>query len=132
MREILKAKGFKTTPARLAILEILSKSKFPLDAESVHNKLKGKKINEVTVYRTLTSLEEGGMLKRVDLRKNSVYYELNKEHHHHIVCTNCNEMEDFKSDEVENILRRIVVKSSKFKNIKEHSMELFGLCRACA
>jgi len=132
MRKILKEKGYKATPARLAILEVLSKNKLPMDAESIFKKLKNKKINEATVYRTLSSLEEGEILKRVDLRKNSAYFELNTEHHHHIVCTNCNELEDFENKEIEKVLEHIVLKSSKFKNIKEHSLELFGLCRACA
>ncbi len=136
MRNILKEKGYKATPARLAILEIFADNKLPMNAENIYKKLKSnksqRKVNEATVYRTLTSLEEGGILKRVDLRKDSFYFELNDKHHHHMICTNCNELEDFENKEIENILGRIVGKSSKFKSIKEHSLELFGLCRMCA
>lgn len=130
MREILKKMGYKVTPARLAILDIFFKSKKPINADSVHKKLKN--VNEVTVYRTLSVLEAGGILKKVDLRKDSVYFELAQKHHHHIVCTHCGDMEDIESKEMEKVLGRIVGKSSKFKSIKEHSLELFGLCRACA
>lgn len=129
MREILKEKGYKATPARMAILEIFSKSKMPLDAESVYKKTKN--INEATVYRTLSALEKSGILKKVDLRKDSIYFELAEEHHHHIVCTKCNDVEDFENKDIEKFLGRIVGKSSKFKSIKEHSLELFGLCRMC-
>jgi Fur family ferric uptake transcriptional regulator len=136
MKNILKEKGYKATPARLAILEIFNRNKLPMDAEEIYKKLKNKnnykKNNEATVYRTLSSLEAGNILKRVDLRKDSVYFELNNSHHHHIVCTNCNELEDFENKEVEKALERIMQKSSRFKIIKEHSLELFGLCRACA
>lgn len=134
MREILKEKGFKGTPARLIILGIFSKNKTPLSAEVVYKKVKrgAKNINEATVYRTLSAFENKGILKRVDLRKDSAHFELVKEHHHHMVCTNCNEIEDFENKEIENVLGRIVETSSKFKNIKEHSLELFGLCRTCA
>ena len=76
-------------------------------------------------------MEDSKILKRVDLRKSSSYFELNDDHHH-IVCTKCNEIEDFENLELEKILRRIVVKSSKFKNVNEHSLELFGLCKMCA
>lgn|SRR3989338_11239563 len=134
MQNILKKNGYKNTPARKVILQIFSKNKVPLNAEIICKKLAKQKIsiNEVTVYRTLASFEEKGILKRVDLRKDSVYFELNTEHHHHIICTKCNEVEDFENKEIEKVLGRIVESSFKFKSIKDHSLELFGLCRMCA
>ncbi|MEQ1500524.1 MAG: Fur family transcriptional regulator [Parcubacteria group bacterium] len=135
MREILKEKGYKATPARLAILDIFSKNKMPLNAEVIYKTIlkikKLRKINEATIYRTLLSLEESGILKKINLRKDSSYFELNNDHHHHIVCTKCDEIEDFENQELEKIIGRVVGKSSKFKNIKEHSLELFGVCRMC-
>jgi Fe2+ or Zn2+ uptake regulation protein len=134
MNNILKNAGYKVTPARVAILEIFSKSKNPLDAETIYKQLKKKhnNINEVTVYRTLTSFTESGILKRVDLRKNSTYFEFASEHHHHIVCTKCDTVEDIENKELEKVLGKIVNKLSKFKRIKEHSLEFFGLCVKCA
>jgi Fe2+ or Zn2+ uptake regulation protein len=135
MRQILKEKGYKATPARLAILEIFTKSKSPLTAEGVYNELKRNKknrdINEATVYRTLSLLEEGKILTKVDFRKESAFFELNKEHHHHITCLECDTVEDFESTAIEKALRGIVRNSSKFINIKDHSLELFGLCKNC-
>ena len=136
MREVLKNKGYKITPARLAILNIFDKSKLPLRAEDVHKILsKGKRqkdINEATIYRTLSSFEERKILRKIDLRKDSAYFELPKTHHHHIVCVNCNDIEDFEIKKFEKVLRRIVENSSKFKSIKDHSLEIFGLCRMCS
>ena len=40
MDNLLSEHGYKNTPARLAILDIFSKSKIPLDAEIVCKKLK--------------------------------------------------------------------------------------------
>jgi Fur family transcriptional regulator, ferric uptake regulator len=141
MRNILKEKGFSATPARLAIMKIFTKSKIPLNASALHRKLSRLKINtnEATVYRTLSAFEEAEIVRKVDLRKDSIHFELTKEHHHHIICTNCNTMEDFKNFEIEKaihkIAERVVEKSSrigsKFKSIKEHSLELFGLCERC-
>ncbi len=135
MRDILKEKGYKATPARLAILDIFTKSKAPLTAEDIFKELKrnkqNKDINEATVYRTLTLLEEGKILNKVDFRKESAFFELNKEHHHHIACLRCDMVEDFKSKTIEKELGRIARGSSQFINIKEHSLELFGLCKNC-
>jgi Fur family ferric uptake transcriptional regulator len=136
MKEILKKKGHKATTARLAILDIFDKSSLPLDAEGVVRKLSRVKIfrgiNEATIYRTLSSFEKSGILKRVDFRKDSVYFELEGEHHHHIVCTNCSTIEDFEIRKFESALRHVVLNSSKFKSMHDHSLELFGLCRECA
>ncbi len=133
---LLELSNLKKTFARMAILDIFSQSKIPLDAKNIFTKLKKEKTykdtNEVTIYRTLAVFEAEGILKRVDLRKDSVYFELKTEHHHHIVCTKCDTVEDFENLEIEKVLGRIAAKSSKFINIKDHSLELFGLCKTCS
>ena len=130
-KEILKNKGFKNTPTRMSILEVFLNNNKPLSADFIYKKLQNS-INEATVYRTLSSFEKSGILKRVDLRKDSVCFELNNDHHHHIVCIKCGTIEDFKENkEIEKLLDQVVEKSVKFKNIKEHSLELFGFCKVC-
>lgn len=137
IRKILKDKGLRATPARMAVIDMLSKTRLPIDARVICKKFsrirKLKKINEATVYRTLASLEEGGVIKRIDLRKDSAHFELSAgRHHHHIVCVRCSEIEDFENVEVEKALGRVAGRSVKFKSVHEHSLELFGLCKACA
>jgi Fur family ferric uptake transcriptional regulator len=135
-KKLLRENGQKATLARVFILDIFSKKKEPLNAVMVYKELlkraKTKDINEVTVYRTLASLEEANILRRVDLRKESVYFELENEHHHHIVCTNCDTVEEFENDKIEEVLKKIATQSPRFKSIKEHSLELFGLCVNCS
>ncbi len=133
--QLLKSLGLKITTARVEIINILSQSGIPLDAEKITKALKIKKIsiNQATVYRTLTSLVEGGLIKTVDLKKDSIFYELSaKHHHHHIVCTSCNTMEDFNNQEIENLLEKVIKKSPKFNKVNEHSLELFGVCVKCS
>jgi Fur family transcriptional regulator, ferric uptake regulator len=130
-KNILKEKGLKCTSSREMILEIFSGNKRPIRAEDIYNKLKNK-IDEATIYRTISSFKKVGLIRRVNLRRESVYFELNNDHHHHIVCEKCGEIEDFKENsEIEKILGRIVEKSSSFKIINEHSLELFGVCSKC-
>ncbi|HEY5588281.1 MAG TPA: Fur family transcriptional regulator [Candidatus Paceibacterota bacterium] len=137
INDLLKKNGQKITPARLSILNIFIKNKIPLCALDIYKELlKDKKINninEVTVYRNLSSLEKSGIIKIVNLRRDAVYFEMNNDHHHHIVCTNCGLIEDFKENKnIEKLLEQIAEKSTKFKNIKEHSLELFGTCKVCS
>lgn len=135
IKNIIKNKGYKCTPARIHILQVFFENKTPLDAEKIYKILSKKKetrdINEATIYRTVSSFAEKEILKRIDLRKDSVHFELNNDHHHHIVCTKCNLIESFYDCKMEKLLERIVENSPKFKNIKEHSFELFGVCKDC-
>lgn len=129
---LLKESGFKVTPTRLSVLSLFSGDCKPINAEYIFDKLKSKDINLVTVYRTLASFEKAGILKRVDLHKESVYYELAYHHHHHIICTDCGVVESFEECGVKNLSKNVLGKSSKFKTINQHSLEFFGLCKSCS
>ncbi len=129
---ILKEADLKATLPRLAVLGVLADFHEPKNVQDIHTKLSKKGIDIVTVYRTLTSFEKAGLVRRVDLRKDAVFYELADEHHHHIVCTNCGDVEDFELCDIESLTKKITVKAKKFKTINQHSFELFGVCTACA
>jgi len=125
----LRLKGLKITPPRLAILEVFLKSKKHESIKTLSKKLKN--IDIVTIYRNINSFEEKGILRKVGLYNDSVAYELNLEHHHHIVCTKCNKIEEFKNCDIGSLVKKISLKSSQFKVIKDHSFKLFGICNSC-
>jgi Fe2+ or Zn2+ uptake regulation protein len=128
---ILKERGFKVTPGRVAVLSVFMENHKPMDANFVFNKI-NKKFNEVTVYRIISCFEKCGLLRKVDLRKESVFFEINEDHHHHMVCMKCGLVEEFEEgSDIEKILKKVVSGSREFKNIKEHSLELFGYCKTC-
>ncbi len=131
LENILKINGFKITPTRLAILKVFSHDCEPINAEFIFKKLKKEKVNIVTIYRTLTSFENVGILKHVDLQKDSAYYELSGHHHHHIICTDCGMVEGFEVCDIDNLTDKVLKNSNKFNIITKHSLELFGLCKKC-
>ena len=97
--------------------------------QNIYKKLKN--IDLVTLYRTIGSFEKNGLLRRVDLHKDSVYYEINTNHHHHIICKKCGVMEDFNICDINRLTKKITAKASQFKIINEHNFELFGVCNDC-
>ncbi len=131
LSDILKTNGFKITTTRVAILHVFSKDCKPINAEYIHQNLKKQKVNIVTIYRTLSAFELAGILKRVDLQKDSTYYELAGHHHHHIVCIDCGLVESFDECDIVPLSKKVLVHSLKFKSITKHSLELFGLCKSC-
>lgn len=122
--KMFKGKSLKLTAQRKAIARVfLGKVCLPFDAEAIFERLKGK-VDKATVFRNLEIFEKAGMLQKVNLHKDSVHYELASAHHHHAVCTNCGLIEavdcNFKKPSL-----------SKFREIRNHSMEFFGVCKSC-
>jgi len=127
----LKIAGLKITPARLVILKTFSDKCHPLNAEDIYKKIRRNEIDLVTIYRTLTSFEKVGILRKVDLHKDCQFYEVNKNHHHHVICNICGLVEELDGCTIEKYTSEISSKLSNFKIIKDHSLEFFGLCRKC-
>ncbi len=135
-KKILHNAKLKITNQRLAVLRTLGEITHPKKAQEIFRRLKKYKIDLVTLYRTLASFEKNGLVKRVDLHKDAVYYELNLDHHHHhhhhIVCTGCGKLEDFETCDMDRLTKKIISKALNFKNVREHILELFGVCNVCA
>lgn len=129
---LLRQKGLKATASRIAILAIFGERCAPVTAEEVFLLLKRQKVNQVTVYRTFETFLRKKLIKRVDLRKDAVCYELADDHHHHIVCTSCGILEEFVLCNIDKVSREVLKKSRKFRNIQEHSLEFFGICQSCS
>lgn len=130
---VLRDAKLKVTSTRLQVLEIFSLCLCkPVNAEYVHQKLKRGGVDLVTIYRTLGTFEKAGVIRKVDLRKESDYYELAKNHHHHIVCTSCGKTEQFEACDINKISSKILQKSPLFATASLHSFELFGTCKSCA
>ncbi len=129
--ELLKEGGYKITHGRISILEIFSKYHAPLNVEFISKHIKKPKLDAATIYRTLKSFEEKGILKRVDLRGDTTYFELNDHHHHHLICKKCGDIEDVEICEINKLSEKVLKYSLKFKTISEHSLEFFGFCVKC-
>jgi Fe2+ or Zn2+ uptake regulation protein len=124
---ILKNAGLKKTLSRDYVFNVFLKYKVPLTAEMIAQRLIHKDFSLATIYRTLDSFERVGLINRVDLRANSIFYELGGHHHHHIICNSCGTIE-----ELETCLFKTLPPSKKFAQINEHSLEFFGICKKCA
>ncbi len=127
----LKESGLKATKSRLAVLNIFSEDCRPMTAEEIFQKLSREKIDLATVYRSLKSFEESGIVERVNLRKDSVHYELSGHHHHHIVCKKCGLVERLKECDIDTSFKQIQKSTKNFKQVVSHSLEFFGICKKC-
>lgn len=131
--EILAKKGLKKTEVRILLLNFLSKNKKPISATQILIELKKNKLDQVTIYRTLDTFLEKGIVKKVETGKREAEYEIidEKNDHHHMICIKCNQIEDFTGCDSEKLVLNALKKSKNFKKISHHSFDLFGLCNNC-
>lgn len=131
--KLLRDAGFRATPGKIALLELLENEDKPLTVAEIQKKLKRKQ-DTVTLYRSLEALTEKGVLTRSELGHGHAHYELSvgKKHHHHLVCTSCERVEDFSDPSLETALMKAAKSAKSFKSINNHSLELFGLCARCS
>jgi Fe2+ or Zn2+ uptake regulation protein len=97
MEQALRAQGIKLTPQRRAILAVLANSEH-LTVEEIYEKVKkrekNRRTNLATVYRNLHLLHDLNLLRRLDIGDGRSRYEGNLEHHHHLICLDCGQVED--------------------------------------
>lgn len=128
----LKENGHRQTVARTALIEVLARDHRPLDAGEILQILvkRGVAINKTTLYRELAFLQQQGMVTDVRLNERQTRYELAGEHHHHVVCTSCDRIEEVELDHHLEAQEKKIEALTQFK-IEKHSLEFFGLCAAC-
>lgn len=130
VRSLFKAKKVPLTHQRLAVYEELSGRKDHPSAESLYESLKKPypSLSLATVYKTLQTLHEMGMVARVDSPAAQARYDAIVETHHHAVCTACGRIEDLFDPRLDRLPEP---KAAGFK-IEGHSVHFHGLCAKCA
>lgn len=131
--EQIKQRGYKQTKLRSFLLQFLTFSKKPFSAIELHviaQKEIGQ-IHKTTVYRELQFLTEQKIIAEIYFSDGLTRYELaNLPHHHHLVCTNCQKIEDVLVDKEFETIEKKISRQKLFK-IQSHSVEFFGLCQLC-
>lgn len=130
-KQLLQELGLKSTEARIALLNLLDKEDNPLDVYSITESLKsdGVEVDPATVYRILDILTVKGLIVRLEFGEGKYRYEMQKEDHHHLICSSCGKIEDIEDRKMEEFEAEI--KRKKGFMVKSHSLEFFGICKKC-
>lgn len=128
---IRKAK-LRVTEPRIAILEALLENHGPFTVEEIHQRIPKKKCDLATIYRSLGSLENKGLIHRCEFGDGTARYELsareNRIHHHHVICRICKRIEVLDDCELQELDH--FAKKRGFSSVS-HSLEFFGICPLC-
>jgi Fe2+ or Zn2+ uptake regulation protein len=127
----LRARGYRMTPQRMAILHVLHHSGRHLSPgdiyEEARKELPG--ITETTVYRTLEFLAENGFSRSAHMGNGHLVYEIAQHEHHHMKCRGCGMEVEVEHAPLEGLYSQLE-KLTGFKLDSSH-MTFFGLCPDC-
>ena len=130
-RETLKSCELYCTEARIAILKVLMQTPRPLRQNQIAQRLTSKTLNKVTIYRTLESLVNVGLVHRAFMQKRAWHFELA----HHCSATQCHPHFTCLSCGQTYCLTGISMPMTKspYKGFAIHRQQvrLEGLCPAC-
>ncbi len=129
---MLEEAGLYRTETRVAVLMVLSRAVRPLRQDQIAERLADKARNKVTIYRTLESLANAGLVHRAFMQERAWHFELAhhctaRQCHPHFTCSNCGTTHCLKEFSMP-----MAPRSYKGFIIQHQQVRLEGLCPACA
>jgi Fur family peroxide stress response transcriptional regulator len=123
--------GIKLTHQRLEIYREVASSLDHPDAEAVFRAVRPRMptVSLDTVYRTLWTLSDLGLVTTLGPRRESVRFDANLDLHHHYVCVRCGSTTDFRSPALDSL--RIPDAVSGLGSIVTSRVEVRGICERC-
>ncbi len=137
VRTRLGDRGARFTPTRQVVVAQLSAAEGPLTPADLHRRL-GARVPVSSLYRTLATLDDGGIVQRTHDAEGITRFELAEwlnGHHHHLVCVGCGEVRDLEIDGAwEHAVAALVGEMAAASGyiISGHRIDIEGKCARCA
>jgi Fur family transcriptional regulator, ferric uptake regulator len=119
----------RQTKQRQAIRAALAQDTNFRSAAELHETLGDDAPSLATVYRTLQTLADGGEAETLIRGAETVYRICPPEHHHHLLCTQCNSATDIAATDIEDWAARTAAEHGY--RLTHHTIELRGVCARC-
>jgi Fur family transcriptional regulator, peroxide stress response regulator len=130
--ETCRRHGLKATHQRMEVFRELAGVDDHPDAETIYQNVSRRipAISRDTVYRTLATLEEHGLVRKAEILASKGRYDANMDRHHHFVCVECGLVRDFYSEALDALPVPKTV--TGLGRVESSHVQLRGLCKACA
>lgn len=128
---LLREKGFKVTPQRLAIYQVLSNTKAHPSAEMIFNELQPHypTMSLATVYKTIEILKEIGMVQVLNVGEDSFRYDATVVNHPHVRCMECGRVDDMYDIDATGFVSQVTEKTDYV--LTGQQFYFYGLCPVC-
>jgi Fur family transcriptional regulator, ferric uptake regulator len=131
-QQVLREKGYRLTPQRMMVVEVLHGAEHHISAEEIFSKVKKAYpyANISTVYRTLDLMKKLGLVMEIDTGEGFLrYHHLEKGHHHHLICTECGKQSELPESLLMNLQKTISCEYDFEPNLNH--LAIFGICAGC-
>ncbi len=132
LKRLFRERGIPVTVQRLAIYrELASRTDHPtadMVFDAVSSSLSG--MSRTTVYRSLETFAELGLVHRISHPSSSARYDANPVRHHHLLCDRCGAVRDIQHESLES-LDIDALAPSDF-HARAYNIEIRGRCAECA
>ncbi len=132
LSSVLRSNGFRLTHQRLEVVrEIASTDSHP-DVDRVFRGVRERvpTISLDTVYRTLGTLADLGLVNRVSGPALVARYDANTSKHHHFICARCGLIGDVESSELDGL--SVPASAAELGDVDSVEVRFSGVCHECA
>lgn len=130
--KILRERGNRLTPQRVAILRAIVSNENHPSAEQIHTEILRDfpTTSLATVYKTISLLKEVGEILELGFGDDSSRFDGRKPYPHpHLVCTNCGTIMDTEVDNFQKLIDNLALQNGF--SVQTHRFDIFGLCPSC-
>lgn len=128
---LLEQKGLKITPQRCAILNFLQQTTGHPTADQVAEHLNRDlpMTSRATVYNTLNTLRDVGLISEVTHEPGVLRYDANIGRHHHFICKTCGRLDDLDWE----MFGKLPVEklTDQYGRVDQVEVIVRGICREC-
>jgi Fur family transcriptional regulator, peroxide stress response regulator len=127
----LRDAGLRLTHQRLEIVRMVAADETHPDVETVYRAVRERvpTISLDTVYRTLATLTERGLITRVQFTPGPARYDANPARHHHFVCSRCGLIRDVEDRDLDAIRAPAAV--TRIGRPDTVTVQFRGVCADC-
>jgi Fur family ferric uptake transcriptional regulator len=135
-REFLATQSQRMTRERAIIVEEVFASHEHFDADQLIGRLAqrsdGRRVSRSSIYRTLSLLEEAGLIRKVARQddKDVFEHDYGYPQHDHLICKKCGAMIEFPNEAISEVLEKIA--NDHGFRMSGHRLEVDGLCANCS
>jgi Fur family ferric uptake transcriptional regulator len=129
--DVLRERGLRMTPQRRAIVAEIMRTQGHISPTALARTVQGEMpgVNASTIYRTLSLLEEVGVLAHAHLESGAEYHRTEESGHVHLTCSECGAEDDLSMGEAEALVR-LIERHHGFHPDLTH-FAIGGLCADC-
>ena len=127
----LRRERISVTPQRLAVLSVLESRRDHPTAEQIYHQVRQQvpAISFNTVYKTLEVFCQKGLVFKVNPLHEVARYDVETEHHAHLICRNCHFIVDLHDEAA--LTPSLPPGAQAGFQVERHSLIFWGLCPQC-